>query len=362
VSGALRLERAFALDTARHLSIGGRYPTALALPDRWRTWQPFAVRAGLKLIRHFRPRIIWSTYPVASAHAIGARLARLTGLPWVADMRDPMVEHDPYSGIDYPRDPRIRAARLEIEREVVRHAKRVVFCTAGSLRISADRYGPDAASRFSIIPNGYDEQVFADSEQDLAPRERERQGFTLIHSGTVYPGDDRGPGALFAALATLRDQGRLPANFRLSLRATGYDAEMRALVESAAVGNLVEIAPAVPYRQALGEMLQADGLLLLQGAASNPAIPAKLYEYLRARRPLLALVHPAGDSAALLRELNAAVIAPLDDARAIATALGNFLDRCAAGTAPVVSKAVADRFSRRTQTGELAALLNSILA
>jgi glycosyltransferase involved in cell wall biosynthesis len=353
----VEIVRAFALDAARHMSFRGRYPTSLALPDRWRTWQPFAVRAGLRIIRRRRPAVIWSTYPIASAHSIGMQLATRSGIPWVADMRDPMVEIDPYSGIAYPRDPRVREARLKIESEVVRRSARVVFCSTGALRICAERYGEQAARRFSIIPNGYDDRAFADAESTLGLSERPGQHFRLVHSGTVYPGDDRGPGPLFAALASLRSLGKLPPAFQLVLRGTGYDGEIAALAASAGVADLVELAGSLPYREALQEMLRADGLLLLQGAASNPAIPAKLYEYLRAQRPILALVHPEGDTAALLRELHGAVLAPLDNESAIATALVGFFDGCKRNAAPIVAREVAQRFSRLAQTADLAAIL-----
>jgi hypothetical protein len=362
VPPGLPVVRALALDAARHFSIRGRYPTRLALPDRWRSWQPFAVRAAMKIIRRHRPSVIWSTYPIASAHAIAARLAQRSGLPWVADMRDPMVELDPYSGIEYPRDPRVRQARLEVERQVVQHSTRVVFCTAGARRICAERYGLDAARRFTIISNGYDEQEFAQAEAGIEPLKEPAPQFRLIHSGTVYPGDDRGPGPLFGALAELRRLGKLPAGFRLILRATGYDAEVKALAIAAGVTDLVEIADALPYRAALQEMLQADGLLLLQGAASNPAIPAKLYEYLRAQRPILALVHPDGDSAALLKELDGAVLAPLDELSAITAALQDYFGRCRNNSAPLVPPDVTKRFSRRSQSAELAALLSDVIA
>src|SRR4051812_8923822 len=84
------VRRAFALDTARHLSIRGAYPRALALPDRWVSWWFGAVPAGLALIRRFKPDVIWSTFPIATAHLVGLTLAHLTRLPWVADFRDAM--------------------------------------------------------------------------------------------------------------------------------------------------------------------------------------------------------------------------------------------------------------------------------
>jgi hypothetical protein len=65
------VERAFALDTARHLAIRGAYARWLAQPDRWSSWWFGAVPAGLRLIRTYRPEVIWSTYPIPTAHLIG---------------------------------------------------------------------------------------------------------------------------------------------------------------------------------------------------------------------------------------------------------------------------------------------------
>jgi len=90
----VRIHRAFALDTARHLKVMGRYPRVLALPDRWVSWWLGAVPAGWYLIKKYKPDVIWSTYPIATAHLIGLTLQRLTGIPWMADFRDPMVQPD----------------------------------------------------------------------------------------------------------------------------------------------------------------------------------------------------------------------------------------------------------------------------
>ncbi|HKQ60618.1 MAG TPA: hypothetical protein VJS92_04985, partial [Candidatus Polarisedimenticolaceae bacterium] len=96
------VERAFALDSARQLALGGRYLRLSAVPDRWSSWALGAVPAGLALIRRHRPAALWSTYPIATAHWIAAALARLSGLPWIADLRDSMTEPG------YPRDPWVR--------------------------------------------------------------------------------------------------------------------------------------------------------------------------------------------------------------------------------------------------------------
>ena len=106
------VRRAFALDTARHLSISGRYVGAMARPDRWVSWRFDAVRRGLQMIREYKPDAIWSTYPIATAHLIGAELQRRSGLPWIADFRDPMAQDG------YPVDPITRAQYQRIVRRI----------------------------------------------------------------------------------------------------------------------------------------------------------------------------------------------------------------------------------------------------
>jgi glycosyltransferase involved in cell wall biosynthesis len=279
----------------------------------------------------------------------------------VADIRDPMVEYDPYSGIAYPTDPRVRAVRLRVERTIAERASRAVFVTRGARRICEERYGAEAARRFVVIPNGYDESEFTEAEQGLVPYVPSPDSFRLVHSGTVYPGDERSPAPLFEALKRLRATASLPPGFKLVLRATGYDAMVAQLVDSLGVRDLVEVAPSLSYRAALREMLTADALLLIQGSASNPAIPAKLYEYLRAGRPMLGLVHPEGDSHEILSRLGAATLARHDDADSIEHALRRFFDDWRSGAPRVVPRNVAGQFSRAAQTGDFAALLDAVV-
>src|SRR5262245_61258347 len=148
------VERAFGLDTARHLALLRRYPAFLARPDRWMTWRIGAVPTGLRLIRRYRPQLIWSTYPIATAHLIGAVLRRLAGLPWIADFRDPMAQEG------YPADPKTWQSFKAIESAALHHAARVVFTTPGAARLYRERYPEVPASRIRTIENGYDEESF----------------------------------------------------------------------------------------------------------------------------------------------------------------------------------------------------------
>lgn len=348
------VERAFALDTSKHLALAGRYPRFLANPDRWMSWWFGAVPAGLCLIRKYKPAAIWSTYPIATAHKIGATLNRLTGVPWIADFRDPMAQEG------YPPDPTIWAAFKRIEVQALAHARFVTFTSPGAIRTYRANYPDLAADKLVLLENGYDEEAFSMASGKpitAAPSGR----IVLLHSGIVYS-EERDPTHFFAALRQLRQSGNpLAECLTVRLRATGNDARMKSMIAAAGIEEMVELAPAVPYAEALAEMMAVDGLLVLQASSCNDQIPAKAYEYLRARRPLLALTDRAGDTADVIRRAGIDTIVPLDDTQAIVDALSGFLSRLAGGVAPVASEQAILDASRRGRTAQLAKLLDQAI-
>ena len=350
----LRVHRAFALDTAKHLSLRGRYPRLLCIPDRWWSWWLGAVPQGLALIRHLKPDVLWSTYPLATAHVIGYTLHRLTGIRWVADFRDPMAQ------VGYPADPLEHRAFRWIEYQTLRHCERAVFTTPGAMRLYTERYRDIPQSRFTIIENGYDESAFGQAEQGQDPGRSNGGPLVLVHSGTVYP-SERDPRTFFGALSVLCRNGEIkPELLRIVLRATGCDDYLRGLIKDYGIGEIVKLEPALSYRDALSEMLAADGLLVLQAANCNYQVPAKVYEYLRARRPILALTDPAGDTAAVLKDAGIDTIAPLDSHEEISSLIIRFLELLRRQRAPVARDAKIAAASRWARTIELASVLDEI--
>ena len=115
------VRRPLALDAKRHLGLRGRYPQCIALPDRWWSWWLFAVPTALAMVRKHKPEVIWSTFPIATAHLIGMTLQRLTGLPWVADFRDPMLQDD------FPSHPLQRRMFAWIERQAIQRCTRMGY-------------------------------------------------------------------------------------------------------------------------------------------------------------------------------------------------------------------------------------------
>jgi hypothetical protein len=350
------VHRAFALDTSRHLAVHGRHLAWMARPDRWVSWRFDAVRTGLRMIRDYRPDVIWSTYPIATAHLIAAQLHRRTAVPWLADFRDPMAQEG------YPANPRTRESFIQIEGTAVREARFSTFTTPGAAREYRRRY-PEAAARIVVLENGYDEESFpSTAPTDHPPAPLNAGQLTLLHSGLVYP-MERDPTQLLRALQALKETGMLaPGQLKIRFRAAVHDAMLTRLAREHAVDDWIECLPAVGYRAAITEMLRADGLLVLQAACCNEQIPAKIYEYLRARRPILALTDPAGDTAATLRAAGVSHVAPLDSAEAIAAQLMAFVTALRQATAAPPSPEIVRQASRRERTAELARLLEACQA
>jgi glycosyltransferase involved in cell wall biosynthesis len=357
VPAGVTVKRAIAFDAARHLSLRGRYPGFLARPDRWMTWQYDAVRVGLRLIRTWRPDVLWSTYPIATAHVVGHTLHRRSGVPWVADFRDPMAQEG------YPADPRVWQSFKDIEQNALTNARLCVFTTPGAARVYRERY-PPAAKRIAIVENGYDEESFADlATRARGSREPLTAGvLTLLHSGIVYP-SERDPSHFFAALRRLKDRGILaPGTMKVRFRAAAHESMLEALAEQYGVEGLVELLPPIAYRAALDEMSRADALLVLQASNCNDQIPAKLYEYLRAGRPVIALTDPIGDTAGVLRSAGLDTIAPLDSVDRIAELIERLVDDLNAGRARLPSADFVAEASRRGRTRMLAGLLERVVS
>ncbi|HKW94428.1 MAG TPA: glycosyltransferase [Methylomirabilota bacterium] len=350
----VEVARAFALDSRRHLAIRGKSLGLTAIPDQWSTWVAGAVPRGLRLLRRYRPEAIWSTYPIASAHLIGLLLHRLSGIPWVADFRDMMLDEA------YPRARSTRLAHRWIERHVVTNAARLVFTAPSTEQLYLYRYPTLERARCQVIRNGYDEVDFADLSPRPSTRAPDDQPVRLVHSGLIYE-EERDPRPFLRTLARLRGDGLVrAASLRVDLRASGSEERFRGLVRDMGLGEIVHLLPPLPYREALRDSADASALLILQGPSCDRQIPAKAYEYLRMGKPILGLTTRDGDTGRLLAECGGTTLLPLLDEEALYGGLPAFLDAVRRHRHPVPDPAATARYARQYQAKELAACLDQV--
>ena len=345
---------AFALDTKRHLGFRGAYLDFMALPDRWVSWLLGAIPTGLHAIRKQHACIILSTFPIASAVLVGYALHRITGKPWVVDLRDSMTE------AGYPREPRMRRVWLWLERQAVRRAARIIFTADSTRRMYLERYPDLSPDKLLVISNGFDEEDFCAFPTSTAPPVVESRPLRLLHTGLIYP-EERDPRPFFRALSRLKKENRISrASLQIAFRAPGAEELYRSLLQENDIADLIELQPHVPYAQALQECSTADGLLLFQAANCDHQIPAKAYEYLRLRKPIFALTTQTGDTAALLKEVGGSSIVDLASEEDIYRGLPEFLSALQSASHELPDAVAIQRYARRNQAEQLARCLSEL--
>ncbi|MHB8762742.1 MAG: glycosyltransferase [Deferrisomatales bacterium] len=355
----VQVHRASAWDAKRHLSWKGRYPDCLSVPDNYSTWLPFGAWAGRKVVRQRGIRALYSTSPVPTAHLIGWALHSLTGLPWIADFRDPWIEEDP----EVPRGPVLTRFERWLEKHVVRRATAVTATTRRLAAELAARHPNLDPGKFHVIMNGFDEEDFGTVGTSAAPK---GSRFRLTHAGLLN-GTYRNPLPLLAAARdAIHERGLRAGEMEVCFLGAGdylRSAEFREAVRSLGLEDVVQIPGHVPYEQCLREMAASDVLLLLQGGDdTRNLIPAKLFEYLRIGRPVLALTDPESATAEVLGELGGGRVVGIEDTRGIRQALlARMGDGRGEGGVPAVDRERLAGYSRRRLTGKLAALLDGLV-
>jgi glycosyltransferase involved in cell wall biosynthesis len=288
--------------------------------------------------------------PPHEVHWLGRHLKRRHGLAWLADFRDPWVTGRALGGLA---SKKRRTGRLSWERSVLREADAVVVNTPLVRELFREAY-PEYAAKFTTVANGYDPEAFP---PPAAAPTATRNGTppVLLHAGELYL--DRDPRPLFDALQTLQREGH-PCRLRLLGRCNDPALDLEAEAQARGLAEL-ELADQVPYHQALGAMAAADLLLLLDTPGRRVGVPAKLYEYLGAGRPVLALAEPDGDTARVLAESGLTHrVAPPRSAAAITQALRELLAARRASAATPDGSLGRLQFTREHQAGRLASLLD----
>jgi glycosyltransferase involved in cell wall biosynthesis len=324
--------------------LAGLYKTLLHYPDSQIGWLPYALRAGQRLIDRWRPDLIYASSPPPTSLLVAARLARQHGIPWVAELRDLWVDHSDYR---HPRWRRWLEKRLE---------QRLLGSTAGLVTVSeplAETLRAQYHRPTAVILNGFDPSDLAEP-----PPPASDGTLRVVYTGMIYQ-RRQSPEPLFKALAELGPESR-----KIRVEFYGrYLSGATALAARLGVSHAVAVHDSVAYHEALRLQQSADVLLLLvdQHPSQRGTYTGKLFEYLGARRPVLAVGPRDNVASELVLERHAGFVS--DEPRAIAAQLRSWLEqKRARGTiAPIPASALAG-LSRQEQTARLDVFLRSIVA
>lgn len=257
-------------------SINGKYPGIVEYFDKYWPWYFPAVKEGLRVIENFKPNIIWSTYPIITAHLIAHRLAKISGTPWVMDYRDPVRQHY---------DPSYKNANwltFFLEKRMIAHCNAAIFTTDRAVSFYADKY-PLHSKKFRKISNGYSEKIKLMVEQEINDK------CVFLHSGVLYD-EERDISPIVKSVASLLNVGRVSGrNFVFRFRGAEPSTRIIELIKSMNVTDYFEFLPSISFNDSVREMQESDVLVLIQSDKFKNQVPGKVYEYCQFQKPIMAL-------------------------------------------------------------------------
>jgi glycosyltransferase involved in cell wall biosynthesis len=288
-------------------------------PDDKIFWSVPALIRGYQIIKREKIQCIYATIPPSTCAIIGFLLSLLTGAKLVVDFRDPCATA---RSTKFVCSTTFYLLAGLLEGIVVNRARLVISTTERLTRHLQESYRDTSANKFVTITNGYDESDFG---EEYSPAVSSK--FIISYLGTFYM--DRNPDTFFQALKTGIDEGSL-SEYDLEIRLYGQvefagDMSTRELLKRYGLENVVKISGPVSHRQAI-KMIRESDLLLLWASNQPHQIPAKAFEYIGARRPILAFTED-GATADLIRAVNGGIVVSQDDISGILQSLISFYGR-----------------------------------
>ncbi|MBT8398874.1 MAG: glycosyltransferase [Rhodothermia bacterium] len=319
------------------------------VPDARVGWVPFAVRRAIDLTRESSFDAVVTTGPPHSTHLVGRSVARRTGLPWLADFRDPWTGVFYYA--DLPATAISRRLDRRLEATVLSEADVVTVVSPSmemGLRERVDR-------KYECVPNGFDPLDFKSVEVRQHPTR-----FVIRHVGNLGPSQNSP--VLWRSIAGM--PGNVVSEVSPAVEFVGnVDNGVVASAKSAGLGEHISVTGYVSHEAAIQRMAEAAVLLLVipDVPQAGEIVTGKIYEYIASGRPILAIGPPDGDAGRILDETGSGRMFARDDATGIEAFLMDELKRFREeGLEPRTLSPAALKYDRRNLTSHFAGLLSGI--
>ena len=324
----------------------------LFLPDPRCLWIRPSVSYLKKYLKDHPVDLIVSTGPPQSMHIIGMKLARQTGLPWIADFRDPWTRIFYFKHLSMTRTT--ERWHKKMEKKVLDAASAVVAVSP----LVQQEFQEMTQTTVELITNGFDECDFAGAACTEAAGGRDKD-FIITHTGLFAA--DGNPSVLWE---TLRDKCIKDPVFkdRLKIKLIGKtDRQITESIEAAGLGENLTDMGYQPHDKAVEEQRRASLLILpLRKEPEYKAVlPGKLYEYLASWRPVLGIGQPDGAMSMILNTTKTGVVFNWEDKASVS----RFIDLCWKNHLEgrlVVDDADISQFTRRNLTRRMAELFERL--
>lgn len=311
-------------------------------------WYRPALKAGRDILKKHRVDIIFSSYGPALSHMVASKLSKEFSIPWVAEFRDLWTLSHYCRRVQ----PFLLLEQM-LEKKVMDNSSALIAVAEPMVEPLQKLHGKKAV----VIPNGFDEQDY----KEPVPQTTK---FTITYTGRLI-GGKRDPRLLFQAMADLAREGIIsPDNFELRFFGdSSLTSILSPLIKAYHVNDLVKIYGFVPFKESVSRQQESTALLLLlwiNHDEEKGVYTGKVFEYLGARRPILAIGPKGGVVDRLLTESATGVI--VSEVAEIKHVLGIWLKEFSRlGTITSFfspNNDIISHYTRKKQAEQLALVLN----
>ncbi len=333
------------------LSHRGRIRSWLFVPDDRIGWLSDGMRAGLGLMSRVSFDCMLSTSAPYSAHLLAWRLVGRKKIPWIADFRDLWSTN---TFLYFPSRFHLLLNSL-LEKLVVQRADRILTCTPLFREDFLLRYPTLPPEKFACITNAFDPADFPSPQPEPYPR------FTISYVGNFY-----GPQTPIFFLLGLKAFFEKHPDVLQELQVLfvgPFEERVRPIVDILGLNEVVRFLGFLPHEHSIAVIRRSHVLLLVLGgkAGGEKIYPAKLFEYLAAKKPILALV-PEGLTKDLLKKSGVSFMVNPQSEDSIAIALERLYYAYKEGGLPgEVPPADLAFFDAKALTGELSKLMEETI-
>jgi hypothetical protein len=315
------------------------------IPDPRRFWIKPSVRFLTDYLQKHPVDAIITTGPPHSMHLIGLGLKKqFPTLPWVADFRDP------WTNIDFYKDLNLSwisdKIHHNLERKIIQKADSIVVVSNGM----KEEYAAINPKNIQVITNGYD-----DSDTQTSVVELDKK-FSISHIGTLNSA--RNPKTIWKVLSEIcKENSDFKQDLQIQLVGKVDFSVLESIKLNGLTDNLIKI-DYLSHKEAIAKQQSSQVLMLLINQSGNAKgiLTGKFFEYLAAKRPILAVGPTDGDAAKVLSDTAAGIMVDFDDEKTTRKTILAYYQRFKTGSLTVEATSV-ERFSRRSLTGELVQLL-----
>jgi glycosyltransferase involved in cell wall biosynthesis len=325
------------------------------LPDRRILWKYIALREAKKVINTKRIDAIITSGPPHSTHLIGLSLRRQYSIPWIADFRDGWTSGPEWKSIT------LLHSHLDftMEKNVIKHADAILTATNPIKTYLTDKYFN--SEKVYTLTNGFDPEDFETTQE----AHQYSNKCTIIHAGSLKR--NRTGANLYKAITELKEENEINNNtFELLFYGRVVPSEMQ-LINLFKLSDLIKCVGFKTHKEMCKILRKADILLIITYTIephSNSVLTGKIFDYIAARRPVLAIT-PEGVAKDLVQGERIGFVADPNNVEEIKKQLLYFFNLWRKKNLPNLpdyKNSSLEKFSRKKLTSELSNHLNKIIS